>query len=111
MGQKEKEIKAMATGLLANKIMYEVLYEAEQNVTDPKKLQWVKDNLRVITINRLNIIFDLLDKRRLTTEELNNLDMATQMSEAGYGAYLKGREAKEKEKAERKAMGEEVTPV
>jgi hypothetical protein len=111
MGQRDKVVKGMAIGLLTNKIMYEILYEAEQNLKDPKELQWVKDNLRMVTLQRLNIVLGLLDKRKLTAEDMQNLDQATQWAQLGYEAYLKVRANKKKEKEEKQNMGQQVTPV
>lgn len=111
MGQKDKEIKAIAVGLLTQKFMAEVLIEIEQATDNPQTIQWLKDNFKNIVMNRVNLVMDFLDKRRLTADEFDNLGKATELAQVGYDMYLKAREIRRKEKEERKNMGEQVTPV
>lgn len=112
MGQKEKLIKSATVGLLTQKFMNDVLDEIA-GVEDPKGIMFLKENFKAIVIQRVNTVLDFLDKRRLTAEEFEELEKATELAQEGYSRYLAAKELKKKEKEERKNRGEQgqLTPV
>ena len=99
----------MAIGLLTQKFMYDLL-EDIRNANEQKKestVQWIQANFHILLINKLNIVMDLLDKRRLTADEMDSMKQATELAQTGYQAYEKGKVEKAEQRELNKAVGEQ----